>query len=131
MAMHMTHLIRISAIAATLLLTGCGSPNSETTNSGSGGAMPGMPNMPQSTQRAAQQPAHMAQGTVNSIDQAAGTVNISHGPVASANWPAMSMTFKLANAGAASGIEPGQRVDFKFTIAGGMDATVTEIKRVE
>jgi len=127
MAVHMNKSIRVSAIAVMLLLTGCGSPNSDTANSASGGAMPGMPNMPQS----AQQPAHMAQGTVNSIDQAAGTVNISHGPVASANWPAMSMTFKLANPSSASGIEPGQRVDFKFTIAGGMDATVTEIKRVE
>jgi Cu/Ag efflux protein CusF len=73
----------------------------------------------------------MAQGTVNSIDQATGTVNISHGPVASANWPAMTMNFKVANPSAVSGIEPGQRVDFRFTIAGGMDATVTEIKRVE
>jgi Cu/Ag efflux protein CusF len=127
MAVHMNNSIRVSAIAAMLLLAGCGSPNDDTTNSASGDAMPGMPNMPQS----AQQPAHMAQGTVNSIDQGAGTVNISHAPVASANWPAMSMTFKLANPSAVSGIEPGQRVDFKFTIAGGMDATVTEIKRVE
>jgi len=127
MAIHTINLIRVYAIAAALMLTGCGSPTSETANSGSGGAMPGMPNMSQS----AQQPAHTAQGTVNAIDQAAGTVNISHGPVASANWPAMSMTFKLANPSAASGIAPGQRVDFKFTIAGGMDATVTEIKRVE
>jgi Cu/Ag efflux protein CusF len=127
MAVHMNKSIRVSAIAVMLLLAGCGSPNSDTANSASGGAMPGMPNAPQS----AQQPAHMAQGTVNSIDQAAGTVNISHGPVATANWPAMSMTFKLANPSAVSGIESGQRVDFKFTIAGGMDATVTEIKRVE
>ncbi len=127
MAMNANNLIGVFAIAATLLLTGCGSPNGETANSGSGAAMPGTPNMSQS----AQQPAHTAQGTVNAIDQAAGTVNISHGPVASANWPAMSMTFKLANPSAASGIAPGQRVDFRFTIAGGMDATVTEIKRVE
>jgi Cu/Ag efflux protein CusF len=127
MAVHMNHSIRVAAIAATLLLTGCGAPNGETANSSSSGAMPGMPNMAQS----AQQPAHTAQGTVNSVDQAAGTVNISHGPVASANWPAMSMTFKLANPSAANGIEPGQRVDFKFTIASGMDATVTELKRVE
>jgi Cu/Ag efflux protein CusF len=127
MVVHTNYLIRLSAIAAVLLLAGCGSPNGDAANSGSGGAMPGMPNMPQS----AQPPAHMAQGTVNSIDQAAGTVNISHGPVASANWPAMSMSFKLSNPSSASGIEPGQRVDFKFTIAGGMDATVTEIKRVE
>jgi Cu/Ag efflux protein CusF len=123
----MNNPIRVSAIAAMLLLAGCGSPNDDTAGSASGGPMPGMPNMPQS----AQQPAHMAQGTVNSIDQAAGTVNISHGPIESANWPAMSMTFKLANPSSASGIEAGQRVDFKFTIAGGMDATVTEIKRVE
>jgi Cu/Ag efflux protein CusF len=123
MAVHMNNLMRVFAIAAMLLLAGCGSPDTDTANSGSGAAMPGMPNMPQS--------AHMAQGTVNSIDQAAGTVNISHGPVASANWPAMSMTFKLANPSSASGIEAGQRVDFKFTIAGGMDATVTEIKRVD
>ena len=128
MAVHINHSIRVSAIAATLLLGGCGSPDSDTANSASGGgAMPGMPNMSQS----AQQPAHMAQGTVNSIDQAAGTVNISHGPVASANWPAMTMSFKLANPSSASGIEPGHRVEFKFTIAGGMDATVTELKRVE
>lgn len=127
MVMHMNNLIRVSTIAGMLLLAGCGFPNSDTANSGSGGAMPGMPNMPQS----AQQPAHMGQGTVNSVDQAAGTVDISHGPVASANWPAMSMTFKLANPSAVRGIEPGQRVDFKFTIAGGMDATVTELEPVE
>jgi Cu/Ag efflux protein CusF len=117
----------VSAIAATLLLVGCGSPNSDTANSTSGGAMLGVPNMPQ----AAQQAAHTAQGTVNSIDQAAGTVNISHGPVASANWPAMTMSFKLANPSSVGDLEAGQRVDFKFTIAGGVDATVTEIKRVE
>jgi len=86
-----------------------------------------MPNMPQS----AQQPTHMALGTVNSVDPVAGTVNISHGPVASANWPAMTMSFKVANPSATSGLEPGQRVEFHFTIASGMDATVSEIKRVE
>jgi Cu/Ag efflux protein CusF len=127
MAMHSNDLIRVSAIVAIVLLAGCGSPNNDAAGSGSGGSMPGMPNAPQS----AQQPTHTAQGTVNSIDQAAATVNISHGPVASANWPAMTMSFRLSNPSSASGIEPGQRVDFKFTIAGGMDATVTEIKRVE
>jgi Cu(I)/Ag(I) efflux system protein CusF len=127
MASQMKYLIRVSAIASMALLAGCGSPNGDNPSGAAGNSMPGMPNMPQT----AQQPTHMAQGTVNSVDQAAGTVNISHGPVASANWPAMTMSFKLANPSSASSIEPGQRVDFKFTIAGGMDATVTEIKRVE
>ena len=127
MAVHMNKSIRVSAIAAMLLLAGCGSPNSDTANSASGGAMPGMPNMPAS----AQQPAHMAQGTVNSVDQAAGTVNISHGPVASANWPAMTYDFQAGEPELGKRHRAGQRVDFKFTIAGGMDATVTEIKRVQ
>ncbi len=70
---------------------------------------------------------HAAAGTVNSIDRAAGTVNISHGPVPTAEWPAMTMSFKLANPDAAAGIEPGERVDFKFTIESGMSATVTEM----
>lgn len=117
------------ALATLLMMAACNeSPSSNPQNGAGAGGMPGMPNMPEPS---GQQAAHIAQGTVNSIDSAAGTVNISHGPVASANWPAMTMTFKLANPGAANGIEPGQRVDFRFTIAGGMDATVTEIERVE
>jgi len=128
MPSRITKVLTMPALFSVLLIVACNDPPSSNTSTGAAaGGMPGMPTMPQS----AQQPAHMAQGTVNAIDQAAGTVNISHGPVASANWPAMSMTFKLANPSSASGIEPGQRVDFKFTIAGGMDATVTEIKRVE
>jgi Cu(I)/Ag(I) efflux system membrane fusion protein len=119
-----SHAISIAAVA---LLAGCGSPDGDTTGGSAESAMPGMPNMP----RATEEPLHVAQGTVNSIDQAAGTVNISHGPVASASWPAMTMSFKLANPSSVSGIAPGQRVEFQFTIAGGMDATVAEIKRVE
>jgi Cu(I)/Ag(I) efflux system membrane fusion protein len=70
---------------------------------------------------------HMAQGTVNSVDTAAGTVNISHGAVATANWPAMTMSFKLADPSVAKDIKPGDRVDFHFTIQGGMAATVTQM----
>ena len=128
MTSRITKVLAMPALLSALLIVACNdAPSTNTATGAAAGGMPGMPNMAQS----AQQPAHMAQGTVNSIDQAAGTVNISHGAVASANWPAMTMTFKLANPSSASGIEPGQRVDFKFTIAGGMDATVTEIKRVE
>ena len=70
---------------------------------------------------------HMATGTLNSIDQAAGTVNITHRPVPSAGWPEMTMSFKLADPGAAAELEPGERVDFHFKIESGMDATVTLI----
>lgn len=70
---------------------------------------------------------HMAQGTVNSVNAAAGTVNISHGAVATANWPAMTMSFRLADPSVAKDIKPGDRVDFHFTIQSGMDATVTSM----
>lgn len=70
---------------------------------------------------------HMAVGTLNSIDQAAGTVNITHGPVPSAGWPEMTMSFKLADPNAAGELKPGERVDFHFKIESGMNATVTTI----
>jgi Cu/Ag efflux protein CusF len=70
---------------------------------------------------------HMAVGTLNSIDQAAGTVNITHGPVPSAGWPEMTMSFKLADPDAAAELKPGARVDIHFKIESGMNATVTSI----
>ena len=70
---------------------------------------------------------HMAVGTLNSIDRAEGTVNITHGPVPSAGWPEMTMSFKLADPNAAGELKPGERVDFHFKIESGMNATVTTI----
>ena len=74
---------------------------------------------------------HMATGILNSVDQTAGTVNITHGPVASAGWPEMTMSFKLADPNAAADLKPGERVDFHFKIESGMDATVTLIAPLE
>ena len=109
----------------TLLLSGCEqTPGSGDTTTG--GAMPGMPR--EAAQNIAE---HMAEGTLNSIDRAAGTVNISHGPVASANWPAMTMSFKLSDPNAAPTLTPGQKVEFHFTIESGMSATVTQISRAD
>ncbi len=105
----------------TLFLSACEqTPGSSDTTAD--GAMPGMPR--QAAQDAAE---HIAEGTLNSIDRAAGTVNISHGPVASANWPAMTMSFKLSDPSAAATLTPGQKVEFHFTIESGMSATVTQI----
>lgn len=69
---------------------------------------------------------HVAQGMVNSIDRAAGTINISHGPVESAGWPAMTMNFRLADPDMASEIGAGERVEFRFTLDGGGAVTAIE-----
>ena len=88
-----------------------------------------MANMP-STPAAAEAPAeHAARGTLNSIDRAQGRVNISHEAVASAGWPAMTMSFKLADPSAVPELAPGQRIEFRFTTEGG--GTVTAIEPAE
>jgi Cu/Ag efflux protein CusF len=109
----------LAAFATSALAAGCSeSPNT------SDAAMPGMPAMQQAALSAAE---HMAEGTLNAVDTASGTVKISHGPVASASWPAMTMSFKLADSVAIASLKPGQHVKFQFTIQNGTSATVTRI----
>jgi Cu(I)/Ag(I) efflux system membrane fusion protein len=108
----------VVVVAATLVLGGCGEP--APTSDNTMGAMPAM-------DRSAAGVEHAATGTVNSIDRAAGTINISHEPVASVGWPAMTMNFKLAEPDVAAEVTPGERVEFQFTTDGGA-TTVTAIE---
>jgi Cu(I)/Ag(I) efflux system membrane fusion protein len=62
----------------------------------------------------AQGAGHQAEGTVDEVDLQAGTVSISHGPVASLKWPAMTMEFKPANGALLKDLKPGARVSFEF-----------------
>ena len=57
---------------------------------------------------------HKAEGTVDGIDGKAGTVSITHGPIASLKWPAMTMEFKLANSTLLKVLKPGAAVAFEF-----------------
>jgi Cu(I)/Ag(I) efflux system protein CusF len=70
-----------------------------------------------------------ATGTVNVVDTTAGKITISHGPVASLNWPAMTMAFKATPQQLAS-VHVGQKVDFEF-VSHGMGGTLTSIKPVK
>lgn len=108
--------------AVVFALAGCG----ESSPTGEGAAQPGAM---ASMNRSESAEEHTAVGTVNTIDRAAGTINISHEAVESAGWPAMTMNFRLANAGAAAKIEPGQRIEFRFTTEGG--GTVMAIEPAE
>jgi Cu(I)/Ag(I) efflux system membrane fusion protein len=56
---------------------------------------------------------HQAEGTVDSVDAKAGTISLSHGPVASLKWPAMTMEFKAANASLLQALKPGAKVSFR------------------
>jgi RND family efflux transporter MFP subunit len=57
---------------------------------------------------------HKAEGKVEHIDAKGGTVSINHGPIASLNWPAMAMEFKLANASLLKDLKPGAAIAFEF-----------------
>jgi len=57
---------------------------------------------------------HKAVGTIDEIDAKTGTVSVTHGPVASLNWPAMTMEFAAANEALLKGLKPGAEISFEF-----------------
>ncbi len=70
---------------------------------------------------------HKAVGVLNAVDAAAGTVTISHEPVASLKWPAMKMDFVLANPSLVAGVKPGAAVEFEFVERGQGEWVVTSL----
>ncbi len=71
---------------------------------------------------------HHGEGSIDSIDAKAGTLSISHGPIASLKWPAMSMDFAVANASLLSGLKPGATVAFEFVERQPGEWVITAIK---
>lgn len=54
-------------------------------------------------------------GTINKIDNAAGSVNISHEAIPAIKWHAMTMDIKVADKKILSGLKAGQAVTFGLT----------------
>jgi Cu(I)/Ag(I) efflux system membrane fusion protein len=71
---------------------------------------------------------HRADGTIDAIDAQSGTVTISHQPVASLKWPAMTMDFALANASLVSGVKPGTPISFEFVERKPGEWVITSVK---
>ncbi|CAB1369038.1 efflux RND transporter periplasmic adaptor subunit [Denitratisoma oestradiolicum] len=57
---------------------------------------------------------HRTEGKLDAIDLKAGTVTITHGPVATLKWPGMTMDFTLANSGLIGNLKPGASIEFTF-----------------
>ena len=83
--------------------------------------------MSSGAQKPKSQAAHKASGTVTAVDQAAGKVTISHGPVQTLNWPAMTMNFMVKDKALLGKLSPGRTVDFEF-VQQGRDYVVTSAK---
>lgn len=54
----------------------------------------------------------LADGEVRKVDKAAKKITIKHGPVASINMPAMTMVFRVDDAGLLDKVKPGDKVKF-------------------
>ncbi len=77
------------------------------------------PSAAESSKPAAQKPAAAADapkgtGKVLSVDAASGHVELAHDPIASLQWPAMSMGFQVEDKSQLSSIKPGDRVEFEL-----------------
>ena len=70
---------------------------------------------------------HKASGKVTKVDASQGTVTIAHGPVASMNWPSMTMAFKAKDKSILDKVKPGDQVEFSF-VQSGKDHTITQVE---
>lgn len=71
--------------------------------------------------------AHKATATVKKLDEKAGVVTLSHGPVATLNWPAMTMGFKVKDKSLLPKLGQGKNVDVEFTKEGN-DYVITGVR---
>jgi len=72
---------------------------------------------------------HRAEGAIEAIDLKSGTVEISHGPVPSLKWPAMSMEFALAHDALLQGYKVGDMISFEFVERKPGEWVVTAVQR--
>jgi len=70
---------------------------------------------------------HQATGKITRIDRSAGTVQIAHGPVASLEWPAMTMNFRVREPEMLDALEEGRQVQFTFMLEAGGQYVITRI----
>ena len=68
---------------------------------------------------------HTASGVVTRVDK--DKVTIKHGPVASMNWPSMTMAFVVRDKAVMEKMRKDQNVDFEF-VQQGKDYVVTGVK---
>ena len=55
---------------------------------------------------------HRGEGSIEAIDFAHATVTLAHGPIASLQWPAMIMDFRVLDPALLRTLKPGQRIAF-------------------
>lgn len=72
---------------------------------------------------------HRADGTIEAVDAGSNSVTITHGEIASLNWPAMTMDFTLADPKLLNGIARGVPVRFDFAERAPGEYVISRIER--
>ncbi len=71
---------------------------------------------------------HRGDGSVETVDPARATVTLTHGPIASLKWPAMTMDFRIKDPALLRTLKPGQKIRFEFTDAGSGDYLIVRVQ---
>jgi Cu(I)/Ag(I) efflux system membrane fusion protein len=58
---------------------------------------------------------HRGSGTVQSVDAAAGTLEVEHNAIPTLQWPAMTMEFKAKDKALLAELKPGDRIEFELS----------------
>jgi membrane fusion protein, copper/silver efflux system len=58
---------------------------------------------------------HHGEGVIRSIDWSNATITLAHEPIASLNWPAMIMDFRITDPALLQSVKPGQAIAFMLT----------------
>jgi Cu/Ag efflux protein CusF len=75
-------------------------------------------------------PAALSEGTVKSIDKAAGRVVLAHGPLANLGMPGMTMPFAVKDPAWLDKLKPGEKIRFRAEeTAGGYAVVQIEPRR--
>jgi Cu(I)/Ag(I) efflux system membrane fusion protein len=72
---------------------------------------------------------HIAEGKIESVEPEG--ITISHGPVPSLQWPAMTMGFSKPDPNAFAGVKAGDTVRFEFKEGGPMGYMLLSIQPVQ
>ncbi|HSC99629.1 MAG TPA: copper-binding protein [Casimicrobiaceae bacterium] len=70
---------------------------------------------------------HSGTGIVKGVDPTSGSVTLTHEPIKSLNWSAMTMAFKVQDKKMLEKVKPGEKVHFTL-VQSGKEYTITEIK---
>jgi len=74
--------------------------------------------------------AHKGEGIVRAVNLQNGTVKVEHGPIATLNWPAMTMDFSVKDKALLTSVKPGQSVEVDIVQQGPGQFVITRIAPV-